>query len=438
MTNNRINGKLKILYIIFSVAVAIALWTYVAYIGNPMLDEPMAVPNVPVEFEGEELLRDNDLIVSNIDVKELTVYFSGRLRDTAAISNMQVRAVVDLTDILLYPSPTGTHALDYELLYDNSGSTLTVDKVSRPVIEVTVERLVTETIPIEPVYNGSIAENYMAGELTLSRNTVDVAGTEAAIGKIHKATVTLARDNLSETATQTQPIRLFDETGGEINMDEEGLSFVNSDGTAIITQNILMVKEVPLTIDIVESATATDANTQVKIEPEYVTLSGDPEYLEDLNVLNIGTVDLKTIYLTYEDTYQIKIPNNTRSMSGETVAKVSINVSDSSIQLRRLSASNISYRNAADTDYVTVITQSLDIVLRGKADKLDDVDPANIRIIADLTNFAGQKGTTTAPARVFVDGFTDVEAVGGYSITVTISDTPPQPRDIGNSAGVTS
>lgn len=419
MSEKKKPGK-KILYMIFSVAVAISLWTYVVYIENPMLENPIEVNHVPVEFTGGEYLRDYNLIVSDVDVQELTVYFNGKVRDSSIISGMSVRAVVDLTDILSYTTPTGTHSLNYELVYDDAGSSsITVESASRPVIEVTVERLVTDTFPVKPLFQGSIAEGYMAGELTLSKESVEIAGTEAAIRRISSATVTMNRENLSRTASDTGEITLFDEDGQEIDMEEEGLSFVNGDGTALITQKILMVKDISLIIDIRDSVTANDSNISVSIDPPTIKLAGDPEDLETLNIINIGTVDLKSFYLSFDEVFQIRIPNNTQNLSGVSTANVTIRIADGSIDLRRLSASNILYRNAPEGVKVDIITQSCDITLRGNEESLAEVTAENIRIVADLSECA--KGTTTAPARVYVDGFDDVEAVGTYTIYVTIS-----------------
>ncbi len=404
---------------IFSIAVSIALWTYVAYVNNPVLEKPIVKNNVPVELTGEEYLRDYNLIVSDLDVKELTVSFGGRQRDATEITKMNVRAVVDLKDVLKYPSPTGIHSLEYELIYDGTSSTITVDSVSRPVIEVTVERLVTKTFTVKPLFQGSVSEGYMAGALSISMDTVEISGTEAAINRISSVTATLIREDVSKTVRDEVGIVLLDEEGQEINMEEAGLSFASGSGTVLLTQTILMMKTLNLVIDISESATANDSNISIVIDPPTITLAGDPEDLEPLNEINIGTVDLKSFPLNFENTYQIRIPNNTQNLSGVTTARVTIRVTDNNIDLTRLSANNISYRNAADNDVVTIITESLDITLRGDKDSLQEVTAENIRIIADLSGCP--KGTTTAPARVYVDGFDDVEAVGTYNVTVTIS-----------------
>lgn len=422
MVEKHRGGGTKLLYLILSFGIALTLWSYVVYLENPEFDSPRARTGIPLEFVGEELLRDSNLVVSGVNVRQITVYFNGRVRDTEALSNMEIRAVVDLSDVLTSSVPTGTHALDYDLIYDVGSSSIQEISRSPSLIEVTVERLVTESIPLTPIYEGSIADDYMAGALSLSRDTVSVSGTEAAIALIDHATVTLNRDNLSRTVTETEPIVLWDAEGNKIDMAEAGLSYTDSDGTVKITQTILMVKSVPLRVDIVESTTATDANISIDYSVPNVILSGDPEVIGDINEINLGIINLKRIITSYEEDFLIRYPNNTNSESGETSCTVTVTVEN--METRRLSASNISVRNAAETDRVSIITQSLDIILRGDGDAIDQVTAENIRIVADLSDKAGTKGTFQVTARVYVDGFTNVEAVSDntdYTVTVTVS-----------------
>lgn len=411
-------GK-KILYIIFSIAISIALWTYVVYVGNPMLDEPMEVDNVPIEFTGEELLRDYDLIVSNIDARELTVYFGGRIRDISKVGDMEVRAVVDLTDILKYSDPTGTHALEYDLIYENTG-TITVDRASIQTVGVTVERLATKTLQVKASFEGSIAENYMAAPPILSRDSVTVEGTEAAIANIESASATLRWDNLSKSVTEEVPIRLIGTDGSVIDPEKAGITFVTAD-TVHFTQNVLMVKDVALEIDIVETQTVTDKNISIDISPATIRLSGDPEVLEGLNVINLGTVDLRSFTTAFSEDFQIRIPNDTNNLSGLTTAKVTITIQDPTIEIKRLDTVNIGYRNAGDGDTVEILNESMAVIIRGYEDIIGQVMPENIRVVADLTNYQGRKGNFEVPAKVYVDSFPTVDPVGEYKVNVFIS-----------------
>lgn len=414
-------GK-KIFYIIFSVVVSVTLWVYVVYVENPMLDEPMAVENIPIEFTGVETLQENDLVVSSYSARELTVYFNGRLRDGPKISKLQVRAVVDLTELLKYPTPTGTYSLDYELIYDSSGADrLSVDSVSVQTVEVTVEHMITEEIEVRPVYTGSIADNYMAGALTLSRDTVSVAGTEAAVARIARATATLTGNDLARTRTEEVDVKLYDEAGAEIDPAEAGLTFVNDTGRVYITQNILMVKEIALTVNTVDTPSVNDTNTSIEISPSSIRLSGDPADLEGLNVINLGTVDMKSFYTSFEEDFQIKVPNNMNNLSGYTTARVNISIMDSAIEIRRLSTANIFFNNNGPNDNVEVITAEVPVVIRGTAEAIAQVVEGDIRIVADLSGVAGSKGTFEVPAKAYVDYFPQVDAVGEYKISVFIS-----------------
>ena len=45
---------------------------------------------------------------------------------------------------------------------------------------------------------------------------------------------------------------------------------------------------------------------------------------------------------------------------------------------------------------------------------------ANIRVVADLTEYADASGTIEVPVKVYVDGIEHVGAVGDYTVSVTL------------------
>ena len=50
---------------------------------------------------------------------------------------------------------------------------------------------------------------------------------------------------------------------------------------------------------------------------------------------------------------------------------------------------------------------------------LDQIQPSNLSAVADLSDIS-QSGDMFVPVRIIVDGFTDVGAVGDYSIGIRI------------------
>ena len=60
----------------------------------------------------------------------------------------------------------------------------------------------------------------------------------------------------------------------------------------VVTQKVSRVKEVPLTVSLVDGAGANSSNTTVTIEPSSITIVGDAEIVDDINTLSLGTICL--------------------------------------------------------------------------------------------------------------------------------------------------
>ena len=67
-----------------------------------------------------------------------------------------------------------------------------------------------------------------------------------------------------------------------------------------------------------------------------------------------------------------------------------------------------------------MITESLDVRLRGTAEQLDQVKDENIRAVADLTDFKDSTGAYMPSVKIYVDGFTDVGAIGDTDYTISV------------------
>ena len=406
----------KILYIIFSIIASIALWIYVAYVENP--DATVSISGIPIEFTGTELLSDNNLVVTNVDAETLTIRFKGKRNTITKLSDNNVKATVNLSDILNgHAGMAGIYQLSYSLEYDGvaSANNIEVASANKGYVSVTVEKLVSVTVPVRGVYNGGVEKGYSAEAPVVSPETITVSGPQAVVAKISYAQATLERANLTKSVTEAVPLTVYDENGNII--EDENL--ILSQDTATVTLSVLMIKEVPLYVNAVYSASADEGNTKISINPKKITISGDPEILSEINQIVLGTIDFTSFASTATETFPINPPNDAVNVTGETTAEVTAEVLGMST--KKLSASNIEVKNVTEGYKESIITQSLDITIRGDEDTIDDVKSENIRVVADLAELGNTTGTFTVEARVYVDGFTDVDAIGEYKVTVTIS-----------------
>lgn len=404
----------KAFRIVFSIVAAIALWTFVNS-ENPDISIP--VRNIPVVFTGEESLADNDLVLTSVDVDRVTVDFSGRRNVVTRLSNSNVGLTVDLGEITRNGGRAGVYQLPYEIEYPtnvNAGN-INIAGASANYITVTVEKLVTKSVEVRGINECSIAEGYQSEPMTFDPETIGVSGAEAIVSTVDHAQVILNRENVSGTVQEQVDVVLVNAAGMEIPTDNLTLS----QPTVYVTLPVVMVKEVPLSVNFIYGNSATEENLSYTIDPPLVTLSGDADTLNDINQLNIGTIDLTSFSASTTETFTITVPNDVENLSGETTATVKVEILDMSTM--RVSATNIVTRNDPEGYDVTIITQSLDVLLRGPEETMSSITGDNIRIVADLSEIGGATGNMSILAKVYVDGYTDVDAVGTYRVSVTVS-----------------
>ena len=221
-------------------------------------------------------------------------------------------------------------------------------------------------------------------------------------------------DDLTMTRTADIPVVLIDTDGN--TMDSTGLEF--DVPTVTVTIPISMMKEVPLYIQCVYGAGATEANTVIKIEPSTITISGDTSVVSGINRIDLTTIDLTDFSLTFQDTFSIPLQDGVENVTGTTQADVSIEITG--VDTKIFTLTNISYRNLPSGYTVEEITtRSLEVRIRAPQDVLDQIQPSNLSAVADLSDIS-QSGDMFVPVRIIVDGFTDVGAVGDYSIGIRI------------------
>jgi hypothetical protein len=139
--------------------------------------------------------------------------------------------------------------------------------------------------------------------------------------------------------------------------------------------------------------------------------------MESINKITLGTIDLSSFQTSYSEVMSVVIPDNTTNNSGVTTATVTVRVVG--LEVTKLSVSNIEVINETEGYTTDIITQSVDVTLRGSAEDIAKVKAENIRIVANLEN-VGNTGIFDVEARVYVDGYPEVGAIGTYKINVRI------------------
>ena len=374
----------KIFYVALSILIAATIWFYV----NNKESVTVYVHDVPIEFLNEDTsLADKGLMRISGD-EDITVDLKLQMPRNVVydFDTSELRLVSDLSTITY----AGKQSVSYTILYPSkvSSSSVKVESPTIRTVQVEIGELNKKDIEIRCKVVGNVAEGYIA--------------------------VTLDIENASSTVVELLDYELYDFNDQLI----ESKNIHPMSENVQVTMPVLKVKDVPLTVNFIESAGSRLENYTYTLSHSSITLSGDATQMAGISEISLGTLALEDVQGSETLTYDILIPAGVNNLSGITSATLTISSGD--ISTKEVEATHFSYENFSGDHTVTVVTSSLPVTLRGSASDLEAIYGSAVHVIADLSDIAADSGSYTVPARIEVSGY-DVGAVGTYEVTVHIS-----------------
>ena len=401
----------KAFWMIVSLLASLAIWVYVTSVETD--ESKTTFRGVEVELVGEDILRDSkNLVVTDLDTSTVTVEVVGPRRIVGALSSDQLVAQVDVSKL----SRAAYTSQQYTIVYPDGTDTSKLSESRRTpeTINFMVSAQTSKSIQVRGSFHGSLAEGYTAEMPVFEPSTITITGSEAYLKDVEYAWVTFGKENVDSTYSVETGFTLMDANNEPCSTT--GISFSTDVVTA--TLPLLTLKEVNLDVNIIEGAGATRANTKITIDPVSVTLAGDSALLAGMNKIILATIDLTDFSSTFTETYTIPIDNELKNTTGITKATVTVEIVG--LETKTFRVTNFSCINATGGYEADIITESKEITLRGTPEALAQIKDENIRAVADLTDYKESTGTYMPQVKVYVDGFTDVGAIGENTISIEI------------------
>ena len=403
----------KAFWIIVSLLTSLILWVYVTGLESEEFKQTFR--GVRVELVGTESLRNNkNLVITDLDTNTVTIELVGPRRIVAGLSSDDIVAQIDVSKL----SQSAYTSQQYYLSFPDGIDTsrLEVRNKTPGTVNFMVSSQSKKTIPVRGGFEGALAEGYTAELPVFEPSTITVYGAETYLKNIEYAWVSFGKDLVIDSSYSVDAgFTLLDKEGNPASFT--GLTY--SDDTIKATQPMLELKEVMLAVDLVEGSGANSTNTKVTIEPKSITLAGDSAILKGMNKIILDTIDLTDFTYTHSETYTIAFDNELKNITGITEAKVTVEIIG--LDTKTFSVKNITCINA-DGIVANILSESIDVVIRGSAEHLANIKPENIRIVADLADYKEANGSYMIPAKIYVDGFTDIGPLGDYTVTIDIGE----------------
>ena len=396
---------------VISLLASLAIWVYITSVDSDEYKQTFR--GVRVELVGEDVLRDSKgLVVTDLDTNSVTVELVGPRRVIASLDADNIVAQVDVSKL----SQAAYTSLQYTLSFPDktdTGSIQTARK-SPETVNFMVSAQTSKTIQVRGSFEGQLAEGYTAEIPVFEPSTITIYGPEAYIKNVSYAWVTFGKENVDSTYSVETGYTLMNENGEECSTT----GITCSTDVVKATLPLLTKKEVLLSVDLIEGAGATSKNTKVTIEPESITLAGDSSILDGLNKITIATIDLTDFGRSFTDTFTIPLNDEIRNLTGVSEATVTVEVVG--LETRSFTVKNIRCINVAEGYAADIISESITVTLRGPAEQLDQVQTENLQAVADLVDYKGSTGAYMPEVKIYVDGFTDVGAIGENNISIEI------------------
>ena len=401
----------RIFWMVISLLASLAIWVYITSVDSDEYKQTFR--GVRVDLVGEDVLRDSKgLVVTDLDTNSVTVELVGPRRVIASLDADNIVAQVDVSKL----SQAAYTSLQYTLSFPDktdTGSIQTARK-SPETVNFMVSAQTSKTIQVRGSFEGQLAEGYTAEIPVFEPSTITIYGPEAYIKNVSYAWVTFGKDNVDSTYSVETGFTLMNENGEECSTT----GITCSADVVKATLPLLTKKEVLLSVDLIEGAGATSKNTKVTIEPESITLAGDSSILDGLNKITIATIDLTDFGRSFTDTFTIPLNDEIKNLTGVSEATVTVEIVG--LETRTFTVKNIRCTNVTDGYVADIISESITVTLRGPAEQLDQVQTENLQAVADLIDYKGSTGAYMPEVKIYVDGFTDVGAIGENNISIEI------------------
>lgn len=353
---------------IISIVFAIILWTYVAGDQNPNIVR--TIRNIPVETQNESVLKSKNLIRMNTDIQEVSVKIEGRRNDVAAFKPYDIKVVADIGSI----NASGKHQIPVKVI--NVPSNIDIIDISPPYIEVELEDIVNNQLPVELKLEGQPAENHKVLEAEIVPNEIIVTGPRSLVSKVHTAVVQMDVTDARYDITRSLPIILYDERERQISDDLDlSADFVR------VYQKIRAVKTVPVKVN--TSGKLPDGLEIVSIlaKPDNVTIAGSDDDISKVTAIETEPIDLSKIQATSTVKAQLISLDGIEVIEGEPVM-VDITVKEQDVQ-GEVAVTDLVIENLAEDLEVGDKPRSMTLSVKGPYSLIKNLKPSDIKVVVN-------------------------------------------------------
>ncbi|MDO5717976.1 MAG: CdaR family protein [Tissierellia bacterium] len=367
MKNLKANLKLKI----FSILIAIALWSFVIGIENPEMVKDYT--NIPITLKKLESIYDRGYtIVGDKDIS-VNLKLKGKTNDFINVNASDIRAEVDMSQ---YNENDSSIPIKFIV---PEGITITEKSISN--LPIKIEKVESKAVPVEIIEEGEPKNDRIVEKTATIPETVVVKGSESLIQSVEKAVSSVDLSQIDTATTRNLPLAVVDFSGNEITGVDLSQEYVN------VSFNVYLVKKVPVTI--VTENELPDQTFEVlrQLSADEVGVYGAPEVVNKLKEIKTHPLDLKKVVSDGSYDLTLELPEGVKLSNKNVDLKVKFILDKMITKHLNIKAENIELRNRPGKSTAAIISDDefINFDIKGYKSKVNPIEPDGIKIYADLS-----------------------------------------------------
>ncbi len=367
-------GKNNLTPKIFSVIIAIILWSYVMGIENP--EWPREYRNVDVGLTNVETLNRKNLIVMDPQEVKVNVSVTGKKSDMGDFRSDKIVARLDLSGY-----SEGQNRVPINVSLRDSASTVRVTGWEPSDVLVTIDRIdsVDRTVNIRT--EGDVSANYTLGDLVAKPQTILLRGPRSWINEVTEVFAVVQIDDRTTTTNITAPIQLRDGQGNDVIGLEKDPSVV--DITIPIYRKATLPIEVVLENELPEDYMITD----IQVEPSTIGIRGGNN-IADLTSIRTQPIDVNLFLEESSFEVDLDLLANVELLEANQRVTVSVTIENVISQEFDYEFSELEIRNLDDDLLMEENNQTITIVVRGIESVINNISKESLIPYIDLNNLS--------------------------------------------------
>lgn len=402
----------KFTSLLLSFAIAIGLWLYV--VTNVSVEYDTTFHDIPVQFEGETALEERGLMITSGTDATVDLRLYGSRSNLNKLSAQNITIKVDLSRIY----DPGTHEVEYDISYPGDvPSNAFVEQSKMPdTITITVEKWESKEVPVNVVYDGFVPEDYLddRDNALLDYDFIGISGPASVVDQIARAEIYVNMDARTESISEAFQYTLCDIDGNPVDA-----ALITAETAQVrLDLTIQRFKELPVVYELAEGGGATEANVKITLDTPTIRVSGSSAILEELEEINLGTIDLALIADDTTKEIPVKLPEGVINLTG--VDEVNVDIVFTGLKTREFIVENIRVIGVPAGMEYELVTRRLTVVVRGPVSKINQMTAQDLVVTADISGKTPGTLILNASVDTTDPAYEGVGALGTISVSVKL------------------